>query len=235
MLPAGRAARRGAHCRGCSQRIKSPGFLRPYGPRAATEAAPPSPAPSAWSRLDSQPSTDARGFQPSLPWTPRLRLPDSLSRRPSALIAPRRALREPGRHRPGPTSRTQERAPGAGRAAPPPSLPASGTRPGPRPPRERLLPSPTAIPALSASSSPRFFTLLSVRRWKQTNGHYHVPSPRVYVCERDRDRETEKREKNSLRFMTKEDFIAWCVKQEFKSFHHWAYFLHTTIFPLTQC
>lgn len=33
MLPAGRAARRGAHCRGGSQPIKSPGFLQPYGPR----------------------------------------------------------------------------------------------------------------------------------------------------------------------------------------------------------
>lgn len=41
MLPAGRAARRGAHCRGCSQRIKSPGFLRPYGPRGEQQCPGP--------------------------------------------------------------------------------------------------------------------------------------------------------------------------------------------------
>lgn len=41
MLPAGRAARRGAPCRGGSQPIKSPGFLQPYGPRGEQQCLGP--------------------------------------------------------------------------------------------------------------------------------------------------------------------------------------------------
>lgn len=41
MLPAGRAARRSAHCRGGSQPIKSQGFLQPYGPRGEQQCPGP--------------------------------------------------------------------------------------------------------------------------------------------------------------------------------------------------
>lgn len=41
MLPAGRAARRGAPCRGGSQLIKSPSFLQPYGPRGEQQCLGP--------------------------------------------------------------------------------------------------------------------------------------------------------------------------------------------------
>lgn len=113
----------------------------------------PTPAPSAGSQLYSQPSTDKPGFKSPLPWSPlRSGSPHWLSHQPPALMAEQRREPEPGRL--DTTSGAQTLGPRPGHEAPFFRFRPGGHCPGPRHPRERLLPSSTAILTLSASSSP---------------------------------------------------------------------------------